>query len=54
MRFPQATRLVICCRGIAHEAMHAMRNMMQKLKLTVNETKTHVCHVPSDSFDFLG
>jgi hypothetical protein len=27
---------------------------MQKLKLTVNETKTHVCRLPDESFDFLG
>ena len=31
-----------------------MRNMMERLKLTVNETKTHVCRVPEESFDFLG
>ena len=24
------------------------------MKLTVNEAKTHVCHVPDESFDFLG
>ncbi len=54
VRFPRATRLVICCRGSAQEAMTAMRNMMQKLKLTVNEAKTHVCYIPDESFDFLG
>ena len=31
-----------------------MRHMMQRLKLTVNETKTHVCRLPAESFDFLG
>jgi len=31
-----------------------MRSIMQKLKLTVNEEKTHVCQVPRESFDFLG
>jgi group II intron reverse transcriptase/maturase len=49
-----ADDFVICCRGTAQEAMTAMRAMMQKLKLTVNETKTHVCRVPDESFDFLG
>ena len=49
-----ADDMVICCRGSAAEAMTAMRAMMQKLKLTVNEAKTHVCHVPDESFDFLG
>ena len=27
---------------------------MRKLKLTVNEEKTHVCRAPDESFDFLG
>ena len=31
-----------------------MRGMMSKLKLTVNETKTRLCHLPDESFDFLG
>ena len=38
-----ADDLVICCRGQAEEALAAMRSMMSKLKLTVNETKTRVC-----------
>ena len=45
---------VICCRGTAEEAMTAMRAMMSALKLTVNETKTHVREVPAETFDFLG
>ena len=44
---------VICCRG-TEEAMHAMRAMMERLKLTVNETKTRRCRLPEDPFDFLG
>jgi RNA-directed DNA polymerase len=31
-----------------------MRGIMQKLKLTVNETKTRVCRLPEEKFDFLG
>ena len=31
-----------------------MRNMMSKLKLTVNDTKTRVCTLPEEKFDFLG
>ena len=54
MRFPGATHLVICCRGQAEEALAAMRGIMQKLKLTVNETKTRVCKLPGEKFDFLG
>jgi hypothetical protein len=34
--------------------MHAMREMMGRLKLTVNEEKTRLCRVPESSFDFLG
>ena len=37
-----ADDFVICCRGSAEPAMAAMRDMMQKLKLAVNETKTHL------------
>jgi group II intron reverse transcriptase/maturase len=49
-----ADDFVICCRGTADEAMAAMRAMMSKLKLTVNETKTRSCRVPDQSFNFLG
>jgi len=49
-----ADDFVICCRGDAEQAAAAMRNMMRRLKLTVNEEKTHVCRVPEESFDFLG
>jgi RNA-directed DNA polymerase len=49
-----ADDFVICCRGTAVEAMAAMRDMMSKLKLTVNEAKTRRCRVPEESFDFLG
>src|SRR5450631_2626161 len=49
-----ADDLVICCRGRADEALTAMREMMGRLKLTVNESKTRVCRVPQETFDFLG
>lgn len=49
-----ADDLVICCRGNAEEALATMRGIMQKLKLTVNETKTRVCKLPEEKFDFLG
>ncbi len=45
---------MICCRHSAEDALAAMRGIMQKLKLTVNETKTRVCTVPEEKFDFLG
>jgi RNA-directed DNA polymerase len=50
-----ADDFVICCRrGTAPAAAAAMRDMMGRLKLTVNETKTKRCRVPEESFDFLG
>jgi group II intron reverse transcriptase/maturase len=49
-----ADDFVICCRGTAEEAMTVMRSMMSKLRLTVNETKTRLCRLPGDTFNFLG
>jgi group II intron reverse transcriptase/maturase len=49
-----ADDFVICCRGSAEEAMAHMRDMMAKLKLTVNETKTRLCRGPDEPFNFLG
>jgi group II intron reverse transcriptase/maturase len=49
-----ADDFVICCKSKSDEAMKAMRQMMEKLKLTVNEEKTHLCQVPQEGFDFLG
>jgi RNA-directed DNA polymerase len=49
-----ADDFVICCRGTATQAMAAMREMMRRLRLTVNEHKTRQCRVWDESFDFLG
>lgn len=49
-----ADDFVIMCRGRADSAMTMMRNMMQQLKLTVNETKTRRARLPEETFDFLG
>ena len=50
-----ADDLVICCRGNGAEtALEAMRQMMTRLKLTVNEEKTRTCRIPDGKFDFLG
>ena len=49
-----ADDFVICCKHGAPEAMAAMRRIMDKLKLTVNEEKTHLCALPRERFDFLG
>jgi RNA-directed DNA polymerase len=49
-----ADDFVIVCRYRAEQAMAAMRDMMARLQLTVNETKTHVCRMSRESFHFLG
>lgn len=50
-----ADDFVICCRpGRGPEAMEAMQRIMQRLRLTVNTTKTRLCHFPMEPFKFLG
>jgi group II intron reverse transcriptase/maturase len=49
-----ADDFVICCRGSAVAALPVMRAMMAQLRLTVNETKTRLCHGPDEPFNFLG
>ena len=50
-----ADDLVILRRkGRAEEALQRMREIMGKLKLTVNEETARICEVPEGKFDFLG
>jgi group II intron reverse transcriptase/maturase len=50
-----ADDLVILCRkSTAEEALKRLREIMGRLKLTVNEEKTRICKVPEGEFDFLG
>ena len=50
-----ADDLVILCRkGNADKALLNLREIMSKLKLTVNEEKTRICKVPEGEFNFLG
>jgi group II intron reverse transcriptase/maturase len=46
--------VILCRRGNAETALHHLREIMGKLKLTVNEEKTRICTVPDGEFDFLG
>lgn len=46
--------VILCRRGRADDAMTAMRDMMKRLKLTVNEQKTRLARLPEETFDFLG
>src|SRR5258708_420772 len=45
--------VILCRRGRAENALHHLRVIMGKLKLTVNEEKTRICTVPDVEFDFL-
>ena len=38
--------VILCRRGSAENALHHLRGIMGKLKLTVNEDKTRICKVP--------
>ena len=46
--------LFLCRRGKSEEALARMRQLMGKLKLTVNEEKIRSCKVPEGEFNFLG
>src|SRR3954468_12935603 len=46
--------VILCKRGKAEEALQRLRELMGKLKLTVNEEKTRICRIPEGEFDFLG
>lgn len=50
-----ADDLVICCKpGNGEAAMQAMRHLMRRLGLTVNETKTKLVTIPEERITFLG
>ena len=49
-----ADDLVLCCRGRGEPVLATLRDMMQRLRLTVNQNKTRVCKLPEEKFDFLG
>ena len=46
--------VILCRRDRAEAALQSLREIMGKLKLTVNEEKTRICKVPEGEFDFLG
>ena len=41
--------VILCRRGKAEEALQRLREIMGKLKLTVNEEKTRICIVRRDN-----
>ena len=46
--------MILCKRGKDEEALSRMREIMDKLKSTVNEEKTRICKVPEGEFEFMG
>ena len=46
--------VILCKPGHGEQAMVAMRRLIDKLGLTVNEKKTRLAKLPEDRFDFLG
>ena len=49
-----ADDFVILCRREAPEALRAAREILTRIGLVLNETKTRVCRAPDEAFDFLG
>jgi RNA-directed DNA polymerase len=49
-----ADDFVICCRYKAVEALEWTRQIMSKLRLQINESKTHIHRVPEENVEFLG
>jgi hypothetical protein len=46
--------VILCKPGHGEQAMAAMRRLMDKLGVTVNEKKTRLVKLPEERFDFLG
>ena len=54
MRFPRATRLVICGKAPAEAMRASVEWIMGKLCLPLNATKTRCLRTPEEPFEFLG
>jgi len=46
--------VILCREGTGEQAMAAMRRLMERLGLTVNDKKTRLVKLPGERFDFLG
>ena len=46
--------VILCRRGKSGKAMMVLRQILERLKLTFNETKTKIVNAHKESFDFLG
>lgn len=46
--------VILCRRGKSDKAMTTLRQILERLKLSLNETKTKIVNAHSEKFDFLG
>mgnify|MGYP001562441965 CR=1 FL=1 len=46
--------VILCRRNKSDKAMAVLRQILERLKLTLNETKTKIVNAHKESFDFLG
>lgn len=53
-KLPRATRLVVLCRKGVEEPLKVVRDVLHRLDLRLNETKTHVVNATQTGFNFLG
>ena len=49
-----ADDLVICCAGAVEAPMQVLRQVLERLELSLNEAKTRIVDAQRESFDFLG
>ena len=49
-----ADDFVILCRRDARNALAEAEQILSQIGLALNESKTRICHAPSEAFDFLG
>ena len=49
-----ADDFVVLCRGKVDAPLAAVRHVLERLDLTLNETKTHIVDAKQESFNFLG
>ena len=53
-KVPRATRLVVMCRKDVEEPLKMVRHVLERLGLSLNETKTHIVDATQTGFNFLG
>ena len=54
MQLPRSTHLVVLCREGTEHPMQMLRRILERLELTLNETKTRIVKAFDDEFKFPG